>query len=32
MPVVELGERPRVEGLGSADEGVVGRLQSAYSI
>jgi hypothetical protein len=32
MPVIELGQCPRVESLGAADEGVIGRLQSAYSI
>jgi len=32
VPVVELGQRPRVEGLGAADEGVIRRLQVAYSL
>src|SRR5438094_1591550 len=32
MPVIELGQCSRVESLGAADEGVVGRLQFAYSI
>jgi hypothetical protein len=32
VPVVELRQCPRVEGLSAADEGVLGRLQSAYSI
>ena len=32
MPVIEFGERPWIECLGAADDGVVGRLQIAYSI
>jgi hypothetical protein len=32
VPVVELGQRPGIEALGAADEGVFGRLQVAYSI
>jgi hypothetical protein len=32
MPFVKLGQRPRIEALGAADEGVIGRLQVAYSI
>jgi hypothetical protein len=32
VPVVKLGQCPRIEGLGAADEGVVRRLQVAYSI